>query len=1090
MKNILEQAEFQSKLSQIATEKSLPIETVKDEAAGYMKEMFTEHKPLYNAIAVQGIQYILGRAYDKTIDVNPSEIKALAKEMRRHSVAFVMTHKTYIDMMVLGAVLARHGLPLPYTFSGINMSFLGVGEFGRKSGVIFIRRNIKDNDVYKATLRYFIASLVQQRAHFMWAIEGTRSRTGKLVWPMMGILKYIVEAQQDSGQEVRYVPVSIVYDLIPDVQDMIEEGRGKIKKPENLLWFANYIKKMGDGFGKISLRFGSPIEMSGLHQASIPDDENNDPSSGYTLPRFAFELIHNINTITPVTTASLIITTLLSKFALSKKAIERDVIELMKHIERHRADVLVDRGIPIGESVQLALNLLLKANLIHQLSDGIKAKYAIVTSNFLQAIYYANMSVHHLYHRAFIELTILKIADLPGPQRQLAFWEEIMRLRDLFKFEFFYTHKASFCDQIEADLYSLSPDWAKILFESDTNLRELLAGQPILIAQTVLSIYLEAYKVVGKALQNIQDRDQIDEISLLRQCLFLGEEMHWQGHIHRLESVSKPLLQNGIRLAKNRDIIPLAGQSKKKQINLFIKELEEVSRRLRELQHMIMDLDNEEAIIPLDRQIVPGSKTESITTEVIQGGEGAHIGAFFDLDRTLIKGFSANEFYQRRLMSGKMKPREIAAQFAGVLVYALGNRNFGGLATIGAQGVNGLREEVFIEVGEEVYRKHLAQAIYPESRALVAAHMAKGHTVAIISAATPYQVDPIARDLGIEHVMCTRMKVKNGKFTGEVEEPVCWGEGKAQAARTLANDLGLDLSKSFFYTDSIEDRPLLDIVGHPHALNPDRDLSALAFANDWPVTRFNDEVRPGIANFLRTGLAFGTLLPAAISGVVSGTTTLSWREGVNSMIATIGDLGTTLAGIKLVVKGKENLWSHRPAVFIFNHQSNADFFIASKLIRKDTVAIAKKELKYTPIGPIFMAAGVIFIDRKNKDKSIEALKPAVDVLKSGISVAIAPEGTRSYDYQLGNFKKGAFHLAMQAGVPIVPIVIKNAHDVMPRGKAFVNPSSVEVKILTPVSTKDWTVENMNDNIEKIRQAYLKELGQVELPLLIEKASKS
>ena len=94
--------------------------------------------------------------------------------MRKHPIAFVMTHKTYIDMFVLAVVLWRHGLPLPYTFAGINMAFFGLGQVGRQIGSIFIRRSFKDNEVYKATLRHFIATLVNQNQDFMWALEGTR----------------------------------------------------------------------------------------------------------------------------------------------------------------------------------------------------------------------------------------------------------------------------------------------------------------------------------------------------------------------------------------------------------------------------------------------------------------------------------------------------------------------------------------------------------------------------------------------------------------------------------------------------------------------------------------------------------------------------------------------------------------------------------------------------------------------------------------------------------------------------------------------------------------------------------------------------
>ena len=98
-------------------------------------------------------------------------------------------------------------------------------------------------------------------------------------------------------------------------------------------------------------------------------------------------------------------------------------------------------------------------------------------------------------------------------------------------------------------------------------------------------------------------------------------------------------------------------------------------------------------------------------------------------------------------------------------------------------------------------------------------------------------------------------------------------------------------------------------------------------------------------------------------------------------------------------------------------------------------------------------------------------------MKNGISVVIFPEGTRSYDYTLGAFKKGAFHLAMGAGVPLVPIVIKNAHDAMPRGASVFKPTGVEVVVLPPIYTEGWSSENLNERIEEVRNLFLKELGQ-------------
>jgi putative phosphoserine phosphatase/1-acylglycerol-3-phosphate O-acyltransferase len=98
-------------------------------------------------------------------------------------------------------------------------------------------------------------------------------------------------------------------------------------------------------------------------------------------------------------------------------------------------------------------------------------------------------------------------------------------------------------------------------------------------------------------------------------------------------------------------------------------------------------------------------------------------------------------------------------------------------------------------------------------------------------------------------------------------------------------------------------------------------------------------------------------------------------------------------------------------------------------------------------------------------------------LRSGLSVAIAPEGTRSSGDRLGEFKKGPFHIAMQAGVPIVPIVIHNASDVLPKGNFFIRPTQVVVDVLEPVSTEGWRAETIDAHVRDVRERFLNALGQ-------------
>jgi len=461
-----------------------------------------------------------------------------------------------------------------------------------------------------------------------------------------------------------------------------------------------------------------------------------------------------------------------------------------------------------------------------------------------------------------------------------------------------------------------------------------------------------------------------------------------------------------------------------------------------------------------------------ITREIDEGPEGPRIGAFFDVDRTLIAGFSAFQFFRDGLANGSVSPGDFASALGTALRFQLGQVGFSGFVTGTAGMLRGRSEADFEAIGERIFKERLATEIYPESRALVQAHRRKGHTLAIVSAATRYQIEPLARELEIPHMLCTRLEVRDGHFTGEVLRPTCYGQGKAQAARGLARKLRLSLRKSYFYSDSDEDLPLLDLVGQPRPTNPNRRLAEIATSRGWPVRRFSSRGTPGVSEVLRTSLAVGSLLPSLLVGLPAGVLNRSQRAAVNVALATWGELGTALAGIDLRITGEQHLWSHRPAVFIFNHQSGIDMLLLCKLLRRDIIGIAKQEVRTNPLfGPAFALAGTVFIDRFDRERAIQALEPAVDALRQGLSIAMAPEGTRSPTPRLGRFKKGAFHLAMAARVPIVPIVFRNALDALPKHAVVVRPATVEVVVHPPISTAGWSVDTLDQEIAAIHTLF-------------------
>lgn len=472
---------------------------------------------------------------------------------------------------------------------------------------------------------------------------------------------------------------------------------------------------------------------------------------------------------------------------------------------------------------------------------------------------------------------------------------------------------------------------------------------------------------------------------------------------------------------------------------------------------------------------------DDLLADIEAAPRGPRVCAVFDFDGTIISGYSATVFLREQIRSGQLSVRQLLEVVAAMTNFGLGNLGFSALMASTAQLMNGVEEAAYREVGEALYRKQIARLVYPEARRLIEAHRRRGHTLAIVSSATPYQVDPAAADLGIEEVMCTRLEIEDGHFTGAVIHPTCFGQGKVEATEGLAERCRGDLDHSFFYSDSTDDIELLERVGYPVALNPSGKLRAVAHDRDWPSADFGSRGRPTLTQFVRSIAATVSLVPSFAAGLPIYALTRSRRDALNFSLSLFADTASALINLDLDVKGEENLWAERPAVFVFNHQSKADVVIMARLLRQDIAGVGKQEIRRMPvIGRVLELGGVVMIDRKNAGSAIEAMAPLVEAMReNGKSVVLAPEGTRTVSPRLGPFKKGAFHLAMQAGVPMVPVVIHNAGDVAPKGDFVFRPATVDVEVLPPVATSDWRRETIDEHVREVRNLFLRTLGQPE-----------
>lgn len=173
-----------------------------------------------------------------------------------------------------------------------------------------------------------------------------------------------------------------------------------------------------------------------------------------------------------------------------------------------------------------------------------------------------------------------------------------------------------------------------------------------------------------------------------------------------------------------------------------------------------------------------------------------------------------------------------------------------------------------------------------------------------------------------------------------------------------------------------------------------------------------------------------------------------------------------------------------PAIYVSNHTSPTDIFLGIWLAPLGTCGVAKKEVVWYPFfGQLYAISGHLRLDRANRENAVEAMRSTAEVVKAHrLGIWIWPEGTRSRDGRLLAFKKGFAHLALATRLPIVPVVVTGAHQNWKKGTLQIVGADIGVQVLPPIPTLDWTLENLDEHVAAVRQAFLDHLPPEQLPL--------
>ena len=559
--DIAQSARFAAMVDDLAASLGEPRDEVEAQANAALREMVASQSRLAIDVWDEFTNW-MSRAY--TLDVDDRNLDRVRGLGRDHALIFLPSHHSYLDPMVLRHALAGHGFPPNHTLGGVNTAVWPIGPIARRSGLIFIPRTMRDKPAHRAVLREYIAYLLRKRFNLEWYIEGGRSRTGKLRPPRYGLLAYVIDAfKADPQREVYLVPVSIVYDQLPEIGKMAAEDRGGVKKPETFKWLVGYARSQSRPLGRVHVTVGEPLGLG----AALQEDDS--------VPKVAFEVCHRINQVTPVTPMSIVTLAMLGAEGRGLTLPEgREIVRpVLDYLDRRKLPVTSDVRLGDLEPLGDALTALVRLGVVKEYPGPTGPVYAINPDKHLEAAYYRNASLHFFVNRAIVELALLHAAEAGSADVEDAVWQEALRLRDLLKFEFFFARKRDFAEEVREEADLMAPGWEGRAITADA-LEGYLTAQPMLLAPRVLRPFVEGYRVVAEELARRTPPEPTDEKAFVSECVEVGLQQHVRGRLVAAESVSAELFRGALRLAANRGLDDAAAR------RAFAEEVADVDRRL------------------------------------------------------------------------------------------------------------------------------------------------------------------------------------------------------------------------------------------------------------------------------------------------------------------------------------------------------------------------------------------------------------------------------------------------------------------------------------------------------------------------------
>jgi glycerol-3-phosphate O-acyltransferase len=499
---------------------------------------------------------LISRGFDRNIDYDEYQVAAMRTALETHPAVLLFSHRSYIDGAVVPVAMQENRLPPVHVFAGINMSFGLMGPLMRRSGVIFIRRNIGDDPLYKYVLKEYVGYVVEKRFNLSWSIEGTRSRTGKMLPPKLGLMTYVADAYLDGrSDDILLQGVSISFDQLHETAEYAAYARGAEKRTEGFGWLYNFIKAQGErNYGKIYVRFPEAVSMRqylGPPDGPIAADRD---AKRLAMQKMAFEVAWRILRATPVNATGLVSALLLATrgLALTLDQLQHTLQDSLDYLERKQTPMSTSAlRLRSPDGVRAAADTLSNGHPVTRIDGGREPVWRIAPEDELTAAFYRNSVIHAFLETSIVELALAHAGHADGDRLQ-AFWDQTMRLRDLLKFDFYFADSAAFRDHIAEEM-AWHSDWEARIAAGDTEIDAMLYEKRPLMADAMLRVFFEAYEIIADVLCDAPAH--IGEKELTQLALGVGRQYVAQGRVRSSEPVSTLLFATARQVVADQQLL-------------------------------------------------------------------------------------------------------------------------------------------------------------------------------------------------------------------------------------------------------------------------------------------------------------------------------------------------------------------------------------------------------------------------------------------------------------------------------------------------------------------------------------------------------